>query len=1054
MRIPLFFSLILTIIFSKNTPLTAQAPPDLIPYRQGNSWGYADRTGKLIIPPQFSKAGPLSDSLALTDLWGYDWERRYKLNNPVATVCRNGRYGWLKADGSYALEPTSLLPPVLIPVNPELFWLARCDSMNDDTRLFRIALFNRDLQQLCPFRYDWLTYQESEDDYGLGYWMEPDREIPVVLHVWQYEPYGQYTPPDQESDYLPVNRAGKLGYIYKDGTEAFAPEWDFIVPPDNDVSLAGRHDPELGILNYRFVSAGNTVLKQFDDIREVDHCFSQGFLLVRMTDDGYRYLDHSGNWLTPETYRKAFRFTRYGWAIVEDMQGRSKIIDRQGAVLLELENVYAIQPYHNGFFMQHADNLWYEHDRHFRQTGYLGLDGPPTDFYFAKTAYRIAALAGKQVLLDANDHVVMPFEFTYPIREHFRTSASGDTTYFLEVHQGSKQGLYNERLEEVVPCAFDYIHLYRDSVFILAQSNGKIQLFDALGRLPIWDEFDEVRIDHGSPFGTIKVKKDGLWGSYSKDGKPVLPVVYLECPPNSVEGAYPIIRLHRRDGWDFYNLDGILLCRSNLDADYISSIENLDCANCYGIYASKNGSSFYARPDGTPLLPPETYKNSSLRDGYIFASKNGKKGVIRLSDRKEIVPFEYKSCYSRYGKILLKRFDSPDMQLLDPETGRIRTLANIAVIDPFSEGLAIVHAGEACEDRNNYGFVDTNYQLVIRQQFSWAKAFAGGQAAARDAANRWGLIDRSGKWVVQPQFEKIELFKPEHQIILVKAFGSGWGFIDRSGNWVLPPDLEEAYLEAWDNNLGFAWATKNDPVSGGKEVYVLNAHTGQVVFHQKTNHPVTVKKWSNNLIELENYPLPGQHSLLHPEGKLLLEACAHITSWDGSTILAVKAGRLWRYKLEGAELVELEPALKPIAEGWEMEQVPLFNTAVLVDRQGKLLVPFAQDMDFDIYPEQQLAVGQRRDETGRTNVFFLSKTGRVRFQTTTKFELLEPIDTHLVRIMQGDKMGLINLDVAKVIVPAEYDEMELLPNEGLIRVLSGEQLLGYYDFTGRQYFKD
>ncbi|MCB9314925.1 MAG: WG repeat-containing protein [Lewinellaceae bacterium] len=1052
MRTPLFFNLILAIGFFQNTPLTAQAPPEFVPYRQGNIWGYADRLGKLIIPPQFSKAGALSDSIALTDLWGYEWERRYKLNKSVATVCRNGRYGWLKADGSYVLEPTALVPPVLVPINPELFWLARCDSMNDEMRLFRIALFNRDLQQLSPFRYDWLTDQESEDGYNLGYWME--REIPVALHVWQYEPYGQFTPPDQEPDYLPVNRAGKAGYIRKDGSEAFAPIWDFIAPPDNEVSLAGRHDPELGILNYLFVSAGNTVLRAFDDIGEVDHCFSQGLLLVRITDGPFYYLDRTGNRATPEVYRKAFRFTRYGWAIVEDMQGRSKIIDRQGAVLLELENVYAIQPYHDGFLMQHADNLWYEHDRQFRQTGYLGLDGPPSDFYFAKTAYRIASLEGKQVLLDANDRVVMPFEFTYPIREQIRTTVSGDTTYFLEVHQGSKQGLYNDRLEEVVPCAFDYVNLYRDSVFILAGSNGKTQLFDPLGRLPIWDEFDEVRIDHGSAFGTIKVKKDGLWGSYAPDGKVILPVVYPECPPNSVRPDYPFVRLHRRDGWDFFNPNGQLLLRSKLDADHISSIENLDCADCYGIHASKNGTSFYARPDGTPLLPPQTYENSYLRDGYIVASKNKKKGIIRLSDRKEIVPFEYKHCYLQYGKIVLTRFDSTDRQLLDPQTGRIRTLTNIASIDPFSEGLARVHAGEACEDQNNFGFVDTNFQVVFRQQFSWAKAFAGGQAAARDAANRWGLIDRSGKWVVQPQFEKIELFRPEHRLIQVKAFGGGWGFIDRSGNWVLPPDLEEAYLECWNDRLSFAKGWRFDPASGLREHFMLDALSGRIVFQQKTAHPVKINLWSNNLRKLEDYPQPGQHSLLNPDGKFLLEACTYLSGSRDSSIFAIKDGRLLRYKQDGAELVGLNPPFKPIAAGWEVELVPLYNTAVLVDRQGKLLVPFAQNLDFDVYPEQQLVIGQQSQDNGQSDLMFCDKTGRILFQTTLKIGRVDPIDEQLVRISQDEKTGLINLAEGKEIIPPEFDTVELLPKQQLIRVFKEEMEYGYFDYLGRRYFSD
>ncbi|SDY17523.1 WG repeat-containing protein [Hymenobacter psychrophilus] len=46
----------------------------LVPFRQGNRWGYADRRGRLVLPAHYDEAGPFADELAwvrMGNLYGY-----------------------------------------------------------------------------------------------------------------------------------------------------------------------------------------------------------------------------------------------------------------------------------------------------------------------------------------------------------------------------------------------------------------------------------------------------------------------------------------------------------------------------------------------------------------------------------------------------------------------------------------------------------------------------------------------------------------------------------------------------------------------------------------------------------------------------------------------------------------------------------------------------------------------------------------------------------------------------------------------------------------------
>ncbi|QGW29033.1 WG repeat-containing protein [Phnomibacter ginsenosidimutans] len=71
------------------------------------------------------------------------------------------------------------------------------------------------------------------------------------------------------------------------------------------------------------------------------------------------------------------------------------------------------------------------------------------------------------------------------------------------------------------------------------------------------------------------------------------------------------------------------------------------------------------------------------------------------------------------------------------------------------------------------------------------KAFStNGLAPARDAQDKWGIIDTTGAWVVAPQFSNLEPFA-EGMAAAEKDFSS-WGYIDSKGQWKIAPAYDRA----------------------------------------------------------------------------------------------------------------------------------------------------------------------------------------------------------------------------------------------------------------------
>ncbi len=87
-----------------------------------------------------------------------------------------------------------------------------------------------------------------------------------------------------------------------------------------------------------------------------------------------------------------------------------------------------------------------------------------------------------------------------------------------------------------------------------------------------------------------------------------------------------------------------------------------------------------------------------------------------------------------------------------------------------------------------WGYIDRTGRIVINPQFEEAGDFSEGLARVK-AGGKWGYVDRTGRFLINPQFEEAGDFS---QGLARVKLGGKWGYVNRQGAVVIPPQFSEA----------------------------------------------------------------------------------------------------------------------------------------------------------------------------------------------------------------------------------------------------------------------
>lgn len=336
-----------------------------------------------------------------------------------------------------------------------------------------------------------------------------------------------------------------------------------------------------------------------------------------------------------------------------------------------------------------------------------------------------------------------------------------------------KKGLYgliDENGREVLICEYDSISEFEKGCRIIVKSS-KYGAVNIDGKIIKPCSYSDALIICDS---YIALKMNDKWGIVDHEGKEMTQFKYEEISPYfSTDSAF----VAKYDGfWGVSDYQENTLIPYKYDDIWYklsSTATTVQLNDKWGLYNSKNKE----------VLPCEYARMYPDSSGYVTVEKKGnsyktsRKALIETETGKIVIPFEYMDM-GNYSEGLLAVED------LNGKWGFIDIKRNTIIpfiydnAGDFSEGLAAVHkkTGEFMRtviwDRapvENCGYIDRTGKVIIPFKFranitTYGHQFSNGLAVQGISknnlwANKFGYINKTGQWIVEPIYDSAEPFE-------------------------------------------------------------------------------------------------------------------------------------------------------------------------------------------------------------------------------------------------------------------------------------------------------
>ncbi len=326
----LLIAIILIIVFAvrggnggkeKNeTAVTTTKTVSLAPVKSGDKWGYIDDTGKLVINYKFASAGDFSE-------------------NGFAVVQNTaGNWGYIKADGTWAISPTFQTDSTTggAPIGGfSKVKLAPARSGDglygfiDEKGSFKIAA---QYTAVRNFNDEGIAAVRNQN----GLWGYIDKDGNTILD-FQYADAGDFG----ENDLAPVMKTlgSFYGYIDKTGKEVIQPQFMEAYPFRNGVAAVLNSS---GIVKYIDKTGLPKFTKSYISLTS-GHTTNTKFLgsfatngLCPATDGtgNYGYIDLTGAFKVDQTFYRADNFSDNGLAAIQTKEYKWGFINSDGKTVI------------------------------------------------------------------------------------------------------------------------------------------------------------------------------------------------------------------------------------------------------------------------------------------------------------------------------------------------------------------------------------------------------------------------------------------------------------------------------------------------------------------------------------------------------------------------------------------------------------------------------------------------------------------------------------------------------------------------------------------------
>jgi WG containing repeat len=369
-------------------------------------------------------------------------------------------------------------------------------------------------------------------------------------------------------------------------------------------------------------------------------------------------------------------------------------------------------------------------------------------------------VGGKWGLIDREGkYVVNPQFDSAEIRSDNRT---------IGIIMGGKAGTADATGKFLINPQFDYLSDVDIGGRSIARVGEKFGIIDSTGKFLVSPEFDRIIADKtwnpDQPFdlstGPLLIVRDGKFGFVDPTGKLVIQPQFSDASPFSASG-YAAAAIEQADN-DALNR----MKQDNANAAE-PIIRNGLSALLAGDIARQDGNLTFTLNNPAMTVAVDNWLSHSLPNSWT--REVGSVGNFTLSQHLEAPKKSVYGFIDRTGKFVI----SPQFASAGQFSGA---------------GLAYVQVG------TQWGFVDTKGKVAINPQYSSVNAFtkANGQWLAvvgipGESADKtkYGLIDATGTYKINPQFDSVQNFYPNGYAIA--RTGELAGMIDTSGKYLLQP---------------------------------------------------------------------------------------------------------------------------------------------------------------------------------------------------------------------------------------------------------------------------
>jgi hypothetical protein len=357
--------------------------------------------------------------------------------------------------------------------------------------------------------------------------------------------------------------------------------------------------------------------------------------------------------------------------------------------------------------------------------------------------------------------------------------------------------------------------------------------------------------------GMFGFEKDGKFGYLDKTGNIVIPADYVyessssKTIPTFQKG---LAKLKKDIKYGVLDKTGKIVIPFEYDGLYISNY-----GNYVSVYNNINGKSIWGIVSlQNKVLIPIVYEQLQIDSNLIAVKQNGKWGLKDISG-KDLLPSEYESLVpyaqsqviqaqkgSQYGFIDAKGnwlfekvksvytlygcYEGMIMCTVSGKYGYLDLKGNEVIVTKYDNANSFDKSGLAKVGKKSatsisttlWGYVDKKGNEVIPVKYEGLGSFYGGLVYAKDAeTNRYGFLDKTGKWILNPVYLDLLSFD-EYGGVWVKQTDAKWHFINKAGkDYGTLDDKGSSYR--YFSNQGYAVIENTD------YPYVLIDKTGKTI---------------------------------------------------------------------------------------------------------------------------------------------------------------------------------------------------------------------------------